>query len=168
MAAARAPGQEHEDRTDEPFVTLDPATSTDLDQAFHIEASGNDLILHYAIADVAWFVVDGDPVDALVRFGPFAQVSDVRDLERGCAGPAAVLARVERALEVVHRRDGAGGVVRVVEVQDARPPEDVGRHVVEVDQGRREIAAEKSTLRNRTRSFRKKEVFANKEENCDK
>ena len=63
LAAAKAPGSEHEDRTDEPFVTLDPATSTDLDQAFHIEASGNDLILHYAIADVAWFVDDGDPVD---------------------------------------------------------------------------------------------------------
>jgi exoribonuclease R len=63
-AAARKPGPEHEDRTDEPFVTLDPATSTDLDQAFHIEPSGSDLILHYAIADVAWFVDDGDPIDA--------------------------------------------------------------------------------------------------------
>lgn len=63
-AAAKAPGPEHEDRTGEPFVTLDPASSTDLDQAFHIEAVGNDLILHYAIADVAWFVADGDPVDA--------------------------------------------------------------------------------------------------------
>ncbi|TXI10445.1 MAG: RNB domain-containing ribonuclease, partial [Novosphingobium sp.] len=37
LAAAKALGPEHEDRTDEPFVTLDPATSTDLDQAFHIE-----------------------------------------------------------------------------------------------------------------------------------
>ena len=63
QAAAKAPGPEHEDRTGEPFVTLDPATSTDLDQAFHIEPAGNDLILHYAIADVAWFVADGDPVD---------------------------------------------------------------------------------------------------------
>lgn len=63
LAAAKALGPEHEDRTDEPFVTLDPATSSDLDQAFHIEAAGNDLILHYAIADVAWFVDDGDPVD---------------------------------------------------------------------------------------------------------
>jgi len=44
-------------------VTLDPATSTDLDQAFSIEASGSDLLLHYAIADVAWFVEDGDAVD---------------------------------------------------------------------------------------------------------
>lgn len=61
-ATQRAP-TEHVDRTDRRFVTLDPATSTDLDQAFAIEAAGSDLILHYAIADVAWFVRDGDPVD---------------------------------------------------------------------------------------------------------
>ena len=61
-AAKRVPS-EHEDRTDWPFVTLDPASSTDLDQAFTIERSGADLLLHYAIADVAWFVEDGDPVD---------------------------------------------------------------------------------------------------------
>ncbi|MEO6093854.1 MAG: RNB domain-containing ribonuclease [Novosphingobium sp.] len=63
LAAARAPS-EHADRTGMPFVTLDPASSTDLDQAFAIETSGSDLLLHYAIADVAWFVADGDPVDA--------------------------------------------------------------------------------------------------------
>ncbi|MDX8529480.1 RNB domain-containing ribonuclease [Mesorhizobium sp. VK25A] len=61
-AARRVPGQ-HADRTAVPFVTLDPASSTDLDQAFSIEASGGDLLLHYAIADVAWFVEDGDAVD---------------------------------------------------------------------------------------------------------
>lgn len=61
-AAQRAPAA-HADRTDRHFVTLDPATSTDLDQAFAIEQSGADVILHYAIADVAWFVYDGDPVD---------------------------------------------------------------------------------------------------------
>ena len=61
-AAKRVPSQ-HADRTAMPFVTLDPATSTDLDQAFSIEASGGDLLLHYAIADVAWFVEDGDAVD---------------------------------------------------------------------------------------------------------
>jgi len=61
-AAARPPG-EHVDRTDRPFVTLDPASSTDLDQAFAIERAGSDLLLHYAIADVAWFVRDGDPID---------------------------------------------------------------------------------------------------------
>lgn len=62
-AAARRRPDEHADRTGRAFVTLDPATSTDLDQAFAIEASGGDLLLHYAIADVAWFVRDGDPVD---------------------------------------------------------------------------------------------------------
>ena len=61
-AVTRRPA-EHVDRTDRPFVTLDPATSSDLDQAFAIEAAGGDLLLHYAIADVAWFVRDGDPVD---------------------------------------------------------------------------------------------------------
>jgi exoribonuclease R len=62
-AAAKRTPAAHVDRTDWPFVTLDPATSTDLDQAFHIEMSGDDVILHYAIADVAWFVDDGDPLD---------------------------------------------------------------------------------------------------------
>ncbi len=62
-AAARRAPDVHVDRTAMPFVTLDPASSTDLDQAFAIEAAGGDLVLHYAIADVPWFVRDGDPVD---------------------------------------------------------------------------------------------------------
>jgi exoribonuclease R len=62
-AAARRVPDRHIDRTAMPFVTLDPATSTDLDQAFSIESSGGDMLLHYAIADVAWFVEDGDAVD---------------------------------------------------------------------------------------------------------
>ena len=61
-AAKRAPAA-HADRTDWPFVTLDPASSTDLDQAFHIETTGDDVLLHYAIADVAWFVDDGGVLD---------------------------------------------------------------------------------------------------------
>jgi len=62
-AAGRTPTA-HVDRTDRPFVTLDPASSTDLDQAFAIEAAGSDLLLHYAIADVAWFVDEGGVIDA--------------------------------------------------------------------------------------------------------
>jgi exoribonuclease R len=62
VASRRAP-TEHTDRTEWPFVTLDPANSTDLDQAFTITRAGEDLLLHYAIADVAWFVQDGDVVD---------------------------------------------------------------------------------------------------------
>ena len=62
-AASRRAPTEHVDRTDWAFVTLDPATSTDLDQAFTIDRAGDDLILHYAIADVAWFVHPGDALD---------------------------------------------------------------------------------------------------------
>lgn len=61
--AARREPMEHVDRTDWEFITLDPATSTDLDQAFTIERSADDLLLHYAIADVAWFVRAGDALD---------------------------------------------------------------------------------------------------------
>jgi exoribonuclease R len=62
-SAARQAISAHVDRTETVFVTLDPASSTDLDQAFAIEQSGSDLILHYAIADVGWFVADGGPID---------------------------------------------------------------------------------------------------------
>lgn len=61
--AVRREPTEHVDRTDWPFVTLDPASSTDLDQAFTITRSGDDLLLHYAIADVGWFVQPGDALD---------------------------------------------------------------------------------------------------------
>jgi exoribonuclease R len=62
-AAGRTP-TDHADWTDRAFVTLDPASATDLDQAFAIETAGSDLILHYAIADVAWFVDERGPIDA--------------------------------------------------------------------------------------------------------
>jgi VacB/RNase II family 3'-5' exoribonuclease len=62
-AVDRGPGPDHVDRTDLPFVTLDPADATDLDQALHLERSGDDLLLRYAIADVGWFVRPGDALD---------------------------------------------------------------------------------------------------------
>ncbi|WP_213981896.1 RNB domain-containing ribonuclease [Sphingomonas sp. dw_22] len=62
-AAAKRVPSSHIDRTGLPFVTLDPAPSTDLDQAFCIESSGADLILRYAIADVDWFVDEGGAID---------------------------------------------------------------------------------------------------------
>ena len=62
-AAARRVPDVHADWTAKPFVTLDPAEATDLDQAFAIEAAGPDWLLHYAIADVGWFVDHGDPLD---------------------------------------------------------------------------------------------------------
>lgn len=51
------------DRTDIAFVTVDPAGSTDLDQALHIERRPGGFTVHYAIADVAAFVEAGGPID---------------------------------------------------------------------------------------------------------
>ena len=62
-AAVKRPLDDHADRTDMHFVTLDPAASRDLDQAFSIEAAGSDIVCHYAIADVGWFVDDGGAMD---------------------------------------------------------------------------------------------------------
>jgi exoribonuclease R len=62
-AAAAAPRLPDLDRTDIPFVTVDPPGSLDLDQALHIERSADGYVVHYAIADVAAFVTPGDPVD---------------------------------------------------------------------------------------------------------
>lgn len=61
--AAQGPRLPDLDRTDIPFVTIDPASSMDLDQALHIERDGSGYVVHYAIADVAAFVEPGDPVD---------------------------------------------------------------------------------------------------------
>jgi exoribonuclease R len=51
------------DRTDLPFVTIDPEGARDLDQALHLERDGDGFVVHYAIADVAAFVEPGGPVD---------------------------------------------------------------------------------------------------------
>ncbi len=52
------------DARDVPFVTIDPAGSRDLDQAFHAERRAGGLRVRYAIADVAAFVPPGGAVDA--------------------------------------------------------------------------------------------------------
>ena len=62
-ASAARPLAGHADWTSMVFATLDPQASTDLDQAFAIETSGADIILHYAIADVAWFVSANSALD---------------------------------------------------------------------------------------------------------
>lgn len=56
------------DRRELPMVTVDPEGSTDLDQALAIEAvPGGGHVVWYAIADVAAFVVPGDPIDVESR-----------------------------------------------------------------------------------------------------
>jgi exoribonuclease R len=56
-------GAGHVDRTEIELATIDPATASDLDQAFAITRDGTDVVLRYAIADVGWFVQPGDPLD---------------------------------------------------------------------------------------------------------
>jgi exoribonuclease R len=52
------------DRTDLPFVTIDPATSRDLDQAVHLARGANGgYRVHYAIADVASYVPPGSELE---------------------------------------------------------------------------------------------------------
>ena len=62
-AAAADPRLPELDRTDIPFVTVDPEGARDLDQALHLERSGDGFLVHYAIADLAAFITPGDPVD---------------------------------------------------------------------------------------------------------
>ncbi|HWC36613.1 MAG TPA: RNB domain-containing ribonuclease [Mycobacteriales bacterium] len=52
------------DATDLALVTLDPAGSKDLDQAFLLERTTAGMRLHYAIADVGTFVSPGGPLDS--------------------------------------------------------------------------------------------------------
>ncbi|MGX1160287.1 exoribonuclease R [Arthrobacter sp. SLBN-100] len=49
------------------FVTIDPASSTDLDQALFIEPDADGYHVLYAIADVPAFVTPGGPLDAETR-----------------------------------------------------------------------------------------------------
>jgi exoribonuclease R len=63
--AARNPALPADDVTaDLPLFTIDPPTSTDLDQAMHLSRQGTGYRVRYAIADVAAFVRPGGAVDA--------------------------------------------------------------------------------------------------------
>ncbi|WP_309134094.1 RNB domain-containing ribonuclease [Cellulomonas sp.] len=66
-AADRPELAQRVDRTDLPLLTVDPAGSTDLDQAVHVARHGRGWRVHYAIADVASFVRPGGALDAETR-----------------------------------------------------------------------------------------------------
>jgi exoribonuclease R len=51
------------DARDLELVTIDPAGSRDLDQAFHAERQGSGFLVQYAIADVGAFVTPGGALD---------------------------------------------------------------------------------------------------------
>ena len=69
-SAARQPhgtGARRTDRTDLPFITLDPPGSMDLDQAMALERRDGGYRVWYAIADVAAFVQPGSLLDLEAR-----------------------------------------------------------------------------------------------------
>ncbi|MCA2982116.1 MAG: RNB domain-containing ribonuclease [Myxococcaceae bacterium] len=123
MAEARAllaaPGVDDPalvDRTDLPFVTIDSATSRDLDQAVHVTAQGDGHLVAYAIADASFYVRPGSALfaEALRRgasyyFPGFSVPMLPRELCEHLVslnpdGP-------RRALLFWHVLDGAGDVV---------------------------------------------------------
>lgn len=121
-AAVPAPGEDlpgvRADRTDIPFVTIDPPGSMDLDQAMHLERSGDGFTVRYAIADVAAFVAPGGPIDVEAhRRGQTLYCPDdnsplhPRRLSEGAASllPDRVRAAVLWTIEL----DTAGAPVRV-------------------------------------------------------
>lgn len=63
-AAASHPDLPTLDTTDVPYVTIDPEGSMDLDQALHLERSGDGYRVRYAITDVPSFVKPGGALDA--------------------------------------------------------------------------------------------------------
>ena len=63
VEAARAPRLPELDRTDIPFVTIDPPGARDLDQALHLERAGDGYVVHYAIADLNAFIEPGGTLD---------------------------------------------------------------------------------------------------------
>lgn len=66
-AAAATPPVTDLDLREVPFVTLDPAGSRDLDQAFFLARAGTGFTVQYAIADVPGFVTAGGAMDAEAR-----------------------------------------------------------------------------------------------------
>jgi exoribonuclease R len=123
VAIQRPVGSNHRDRTGRRFVTLDPSTSVDLDQAFDIEPAGSDLLLHYAIADVGWFVRPGDALDveafdrAVTVYLP-DQRATLYPTELS-EGAASLLPDVDRPAVVFVVRVGSDGISRLDGVERA-------------------------------------------------
>ncbi|MBO1266761.1 RNB domain-containing ribonuclease [Arthrobacter cavernae] len=66
-AAVSAHALPDRDLREVPFITIDPASSTDLDQALFIERAGEGYKVLYAISDVPSFVAPGGALDAETR-----------------------------------------------------------------------------------------------------
>ncbi|WP_435821402.1 RNB domain-containing ribonuclease, partial [Micromonospora parva] len=112
------------DRTDIPFVTVDPATSRDLDQAMHLaRRPGGGYRVRYAIADVAAHVTPGGALEAETwRRGQTIYLPDgnvplhPRTLSEGAAS---LLPDVDRAAVLWTIDLDADGATVAVEVERA-------------------------------------------------
>jgi exoribonuclease R len=112
------------DLTDIPFVTIDPAGATDLDQALAIEPDGAGWRVYYAIADLPGFVTPGGAIDDEARErGQTLYAADGRVPLHPVAiseGAASLLPDVERGAFVWELGLDASGRETSVRVRRAR------------------------------------------------
>jgi exoribonuclease R len=123
-SAARSPRLPDLDRTDIPFVTVDPLGSRDLDQAVHIGAEGDGYLVSYAIADVAAFVHANSTLDDELQLrGETYYFPDVRVPLHPPAlseGAASLLPDQLRPAVLWQIRLDKGGAVVAVDIRRAR------------------------------------------------
>ncbi len=122
-AAARNPRVPDEDRRDIELFTLDPAGSRDLDQAVALERRDGGYRVHYAIADVAAFVVPGGPLDSEAHRRGVTQYAPDRNVplypEVLGAGAASLLPGVDRPALLWTLDLDAGGELVATDVRRA-------------------------------------------------
>jgi exoribonuclease R len=116
QAASAPPTRPGRDLTDIPFVTIDPPSSMDLDQAVHLSRDGSGYLVRYAIADVASFVAPGGAIDleahrrGVTIYGPDRR-APLHPVELS-EGAASLLPDVERpALVWELRLDSSGSLI---------------------------------------------------------
>ncbi|MFC7594123.1 RNB domain-containing ribonuclease [Terrabacter sp. GCM10028922] len=124
VAEARGSAQTAElpdrDETAVPFITVDPPTAMDLDQAMCIERRGDGYRVRYAIADVPAFVRAGGAVDAEARrrgqtvYCPDARVQlHPSELSEGAASLLPGQVRPAFVWDMTLAADGEGTAVEV-------------------------------------------------------
>src|SRR5690606_1445656 len=133
-ANPRLPG---EDRSDIPFVTVDPPGAMDLDQALHVARDGDGSVVYYAIADVAAFVPPGDPVDldANRRGEPLYDADDKVPLPPPALSEAAASVppgELRRAMVRSRQRLDYEGVQQAIDAGQADPMFEVLREIGEL------------------------------------
>ncbi len=120
VAAAGSAELPERDETAVPFVTIDPPSSMDLDQAMHLERAGDGFRVRYAIADVPAFVRAGGAVDTEARRrGQTVYCPDERvllhpkELSEGAASLLPGQVRPAFVWDITLDADGEGTAVQV-------------------------------------------------------